>query len=159
MSRLHSTEGRSKSPITQVHGAPSTRDAHEAEIEEAILLAERTIAELEARGSEDHLCESRWLEKMTKAIRLALVAEVDVGVLTRLHLRLETSLRRATMLLAEPDEPPPSQRPTLRPVSDGAMPASQRPTLIPARPASMVVPKLMAEDAVESPPPDRARSA
>lgn len=132
--------------------------SHEEEIEEAILLAERTITELEARGSDPHLCESRWLEKMTKAIRLALVAEVDVGVLTRLHLRLETSLRRATMLLAEPDEPPPSQRPTMRPAAEAA-PASQRPTLVPVRPASMVVPRLSAEDLSDEVPSSRAQSA
>lgn len=131
---------------------------HEDEIEEAILLAERTIAELEERGTDQHVCESRWLEKMTKALRLALVAQVDVGVRTRLHLRLETSLRRATMLLAEPDEPPPSQRPTLRPATEVA-PASQRPTLVPVRPASMVVPKLLSEDRSDEVPSSRARSA
>jgi len=110
---------------------------HEAEIEEAILFAERTVADLRQVRTEKHNAEARWLQKMTRALRLALVADVDAGVLTRLHLRLETALRRAVDFLADPDGPPPSQRPTVPPPG-GAKPhleiadqVSDRPTVKP----------------------------
>lgn len=123
---------------------------HEAEIEEAILLAERTVAELKALRTEKHRAEARWLQKMTRALRLALVADVDAGVLTRLHLRLETALRRAMNLVNDPDAPPPSQRPTVPPPgASGARElapppphVSEVPTVRPARSASAIFPKL-----------------
>ncbi len=86
-----------------------------AEIEESICVAEETIAQLSRVEGEQSACEARWLEKMTQALRLALVAGVDAALLTRLHLRLETSQRRASMLLAQAEQVPPSQRPTYRP--------------------------------------------
>jgi hypothetical protein len=116
---------------------------HEAEIEEAILLAERTVAELKELRTEKHRAEARWLQKMTRALRLALVADVEAGVLTRLHLRLETALRRAIDFVADPEGPPPSQRPTVPP--PGAVePAQERPTVRPVRSASDIFPKIPA---------------
>lgn len=89
--------------------------SYEAEIEEAIASAERTVMELDSRSSEHHRLEARRLENMTRAVRMALVADVGRAVLMRLHLRLETSIRHASVILAELDEVPASQRPTFRP--------------------------------------------
>lgn len=106
-----------------------------AEIEESICVAEETIAQLSSLDGEQPACESRWLEKMTQALRLALVAGVDTALLTRLHLRLETSQRRASMLLAQAEQVPASQRPTYRPPPgeqsvdlDGLIEATRRET-------------------------------
>ncbi|NUP06600.1 MAG: hypothetical protein HOW73_11145 [Polyangiaceae bacterium] len=133
--------------------------SHIREIEEAVALAEQVVEALDRRGSEAERHESRWLEKMTHALRVALASDLDIVVLTRLHLRLETSLRRASLLLADTAEPraeelPPSQRPTYRPPAqvarslgrpiaddDDDIP-SQRPTTPPVRQASGFVPKV-----------------
>src|SRR5688500_15699389 len=115
------------------------------QIEESLLTAEQTMAELALLDDDLARSEARWLEKMAQALRMALVAGVDTVVLTRLHLRLETALRRAAMFLAEPDAPPPSQRPTFRPPHpqhrDDS--PSQRPTVRPPPPrtTSDVVPR------------------
>lgn len=91
------------------------QSSYESEIEEAVTSAERTVFELDTRSSELHRVEARRLERMTRAVRMALVAEVDRAVLTRLHLRLETAIRHAIVTLAELEEIPASQRPTFRP--------------------------------------------
>lgn len=127
------------------------RESHVREIEEAIAQAEELVATLAERASEAATCEAAWLEKMARALRMALVADVEAAVLTRLHLRLETALRRASSLLAEEDsraaerdELPASQRPTFRPPppraaeeEDVEVP-SQRPTVRPALPQGRV---------------------
>lgn len=145
---MHSTTDLKSLESSGVLGTMMRDPFHEAEIEEAILLAERTVRELKELRTEKHRAEARWLQKMTRALRLALVADVDAGVLTRLHLRLETALRRAMNFVVDPDQPPPSQRPTVPPPGASGTheivppQVSETPTVRPARPASDVFPKI-----------------
>jgi hypothetical protein len=124
-----------------------SRSWREFEVEEAILIADGKIAELRRTGTTHASATAASLERMSHALRLALVAEVEERLLSRLHLRLETALRAADLLAVTTDEVPPSQRPTLPPpngqtpqdIWDRA-PTSERPTLRPARTVSEVVP-------------------
>lgn len=132
-----------------------TRTLREFEVEEAVLVADGKIAELKRSGSPRAIAHAASLERMSHALRLALVAEVEERLLARLHLRLETALRASELLGAESEELPPSQRPTLPPgegerpqeVWDKA-PASERPTLRPGRTISDVVPRIGGKRAV-----------
>lgn len=134
------------------------RKSHAREIEEAIAQAEELVGELVECGGRAEGCEAAWLDKMAQALRMALVADLEPAVLTRLHLRLETAVRRASALLAEhevdafdaplSEEVPASQRPTFRPPpppravevgADGeAEVPSQRPTVRPVLPQGRV---------------------
>ncbi|MFO0554736.1 MAG: hypothetical protein U0271_40535 [Polyangiaceae bacterium] len=89
--------------------------AMDLEIEDAIANGDDRVAELRARGETTAGQVANELERMVRALRLAVVADVDPKLLSRLHLRLETALRRADYLLSEREDIPASQRPTLPP--------------------------------------------
>jgi len=126
----------------------------ELEVEEAIFLADVKVAELRRNGGSGAANVAMSLERMTHALRLALVSEVEPRLLSRLHLRLETALRSAELLDASGEEVPPSQRPTVPPkpgerpaeVLERAKVASERVTLPPPpRTISNVIPRVDAE--------------
>jgi hypothetical protein len=107
--------------------------------EETIHLAERACADLEAHPSDAvarALAEG--LRQAAQSLRLALVADADASILTRIQCRLEALMHQAPSVLASCEAKPASQRPTAPPPSSldpvalfDEAPHSDRPTIRP----------------------------
>ncbi len=131
-------------------------DVDVAALEECIAQAEHAIYEL---AFFDHLDEARDLglnlRRATQALQLALVADAEPAILTRIQLRIETMTRQCAGVMARCEEVPVSQRPTAPPPS-GLDPValtndptpSDRPTIRPNAPATPL-----------RPPPPSAKSS
>lgn len=148
--------------------------------EETMAHAERTCVDLEAYPHDEVarvLAEG--LRRAAQSLRLAVVADADPSILSRIKTRLDTLVHQAPGVLAaceakpasqRPTAPPPasldplalferapnSERPTLRPVSDGAPaqgapPADAPPVRVPPA-RSGVVSKVDAENVKKGPP-------
>lgn len=133
-------------------------DADVGALEECITHAEHASYEL---AFFDHQPEARELaldiHRATQALRLALVADAEPAILTRIQLRLETLTRQSAAVIARCESLPASQRPTAPPpfgmdpvalLSADEPTPSDRPTIRPDAPANPL-----------RPPPTNAKSS